>query len=539
MYAMLKKHPTIWQSRDSEGCTAMHAAASSGSMDMSQLLVQAGMGVRDADNDGWQALHYACANGHYGMAAWLLQHGADLRARTDEGWQPIHVAADTGQTQLARFLVSQGSDLRAKTKTGHEVVHLATDAGALDFVQWVLRTTNGAVASAVDDDGWLPVHNAAHGGHMQLLKLYLNPPLPAKPSDLNSITSDGFTTLHLAAIAGHVDAAKWLLTKGADPMATTSDGLTAERLAAIAGHTPVQSLLAGATTATPAVQKSSAALFALTKGAAKPDEAEAGGSSGSGPAASGSSLTVASLSPSRRNKNRTDPADRLDRLQKKWESGSEGSSSSRRSAAPSASQPLAPSSEKPASLTGPAPPALGKGQSEEDALKERDAEFYQGLVNLVRRTELHAAVNIQARWRRKKGGAQPLGGLAAVALAQSRHGGIAGARYDLDAPPLPPPRKSLASAPAPTPAPAERGLAPAPGMLNPATSRLAREVRTRAAHYIDSVPRQIEPRRLHLRFASSRTQVLNPRLNVLRGATWRRRSRARCSSSTSRWISRS
>ena len=70
MYALLKRFPTIWQAKDAEGCTAMHAAASSGSMDMAQLLAQAGMGVGDLDNDGWQALHYACANGHYGMAAW-------------------------------------------------------------------------------------------------------------------------------------------------------------------------------------------------------------------------------------------------------------------------------------------------------------------------------------------------------------------------------------------------------------------------------------------------------------------------------------
>ena len=119
-----------------------------------------------------------------GTMAWQggsLHHGAELHSRTDEGWQPIHVAAHTGQTQLARFLVAQGAELRARTKIGHEVVHLATDAGEvwcqhttnrspthtkagpsvcllpplfpaqIDFVQWLLRTTNGEVAGAKDD----------------------------------------------------------------------------------------------------------------------------------------------------------------------------------------------------------------------------------------------------------------------------------------------------------------------------------------------------------------------------------------------------
>lgn len=497
MYAMLKKYPTIWQSYDSGGCTAMHAAASSGSMDMAQLLMQAGMGVRDADKDGWQALHYACANGHYGMAAWLLENGADLRSRTDEGWQPIHVAAHTGQTQLARFLVAQGADLRAQTKTGHEVVHLATDAGAvrglstapfarathalllpfadvalpamcvrarktqLDFVQWLLRTTNGAVATAVDDDGWLPVHNAAHAGHMPLLKLFLNPPLPAKPADLNAITSDGFTTLHLAAIAGHGHTAKWLLTKGADPSATTSDGLTAERLASISGHGGVERFLAGATTASTAATVTSAAVFALARGDGA-DEGDASRATG--------------LSPKRRKKQEL-ASERVDRLQKRWESGSEDSSSydaSVQSGAPG--------------IAAPAPtmaqPALDKQHSEADDLKERDAQFYQSLIELVKRTELHAAVNIQERWRRRNKLSKPLAGMAASAFARAPQPQLA--------PPPPPPRRVYVPAPA-AQAPkmtgkeaVARGMAPAPGVINPVTARLGMEVRAQAAHYIDS-----------------------------------------------------
>ena len=148
MFDLLRRFPTIWQSRDTEGCTALHAAASAGAMDMGQLLVHAGVRVRERDNDGWEALHYACANGHYGMAAWLLQSGADLSAQTDEGWQPVHVAAHTGQTQLARYLAAQGADLGARTKIGHEAVHLATDAGCIEFVQWIIRVTSGAAAFA-------------------------------------------------------------------------------------------------------------------------------------------------------------------------------------------------------------------------------------------------------------------------------------------------------------------------------------------------------------------------------------------------------
>ena len=239
LYGILRRFPTIVHVRDGEGCTALHAAASAGSVDVAQLLLQAGASVRDVDKDSWEALHYACANGHFGMAVWLLQNGALLSASTEDGWQPIHVAAHTGQTQLARLLAAQGADLYAATQKGEGAIHLATEAGAVEFVQWLLRATAGEAARITDDDGWLPIHNAAHSGNLPLLRLFAN----ETPDHVMATTSDGCTPLHLAANAGNVAEVKWLLKKGADASAVTSDGLTAEYLAALNGHVELLDLV--------------------------------------------------------------------------------------------------------------------------------------------------------------------------------------------------------------------------------------------------------------------------------------------------------
>ena len=259
MHEIINKYPRIaLDARDAEGCTPLHAAASSGSVEMAQLLQRVGANVTAKDQDGWEPLHYACANGHYGMAAWLLQRGASLSGGTTEGWQPLHVAAHTGQLELARFLVEQGADIRARTTTGHEAIHLAVDAActpqrAMEFVHWVLRSTRGEAALARDDDGWMPLHSAAHNGHLEILKL-LHQELamlrllhrPSASIDLEVTTVDGCTPLHLAAIAAQVDVTTWLLHKGANPDAVTADGFTAKRLAAIYGCGTTQAVFAQA-----------------------------------------------------------------------------------------------------------------------------------------------------------------------------------------------------------------------------------------------------------------------------------------------------
>ena len=147
VYALLRRFPSVWQSRDAEGCSALHAAASAGSMDMGQLLVHAGGAdlVRWPDNDGWEALHYACANGHYSMAAWLLQSGADLsRPPTGAGSRCRRGTHRAGITRSLPRLSEAG--LRAQTGR-HEAVHLATAAGP-SARPVVVRATDGAVIEA-------------------------------------------------------------------------------------------------------------------------------------------------------------------------------------------------------------------------------------------------------------------------------------------------------------------------------------------------------------------------------------------------------
>ncbi|KAL1511715.1 hypothetical protein AB1Y20_005003 [Prymnesium parvum] len=244
MYGLLRKSPHLWKLKADDGTTPLHAAASTGKMDMAQLLAQAGGDVRAKDADGWEPLHYACANGFYGTAQWLLEAGASVLATTKDGWQPMHAAADAGETQLARFIARyKGADLRAKDFEGHEPAHLAASSGHLEFLQWLVRSTDGRCATAVDANGWQPLHHAALTGQLDVVRWLYAQREKLSGISLTAATSVGWEPLHVAASSGHHEVADWLLHHAVPVDSRSQDGWQPLHAAAYAGHEEVVRLL--------------------------------------------------------------------------------------------------------------------------------------------------------------------------------------------------------------------------------------------------------------------------------------------------------
>jgi ankyrin repeat protein len=64
-----------------------------------------------------------------------------------------------------------------------------------------------------DDDGAVPLHDAAAGGYLRLCEMLL----AAAPAALHQADAEGDTPLHNAARGGHEDVVALLLSHGADP----------------------------------------------------------------------------------------------------------------------------------------------------------------------------------------------------------------------------------------------------------------------------------------------------------------------------------
>jgi hypothetical protein len=70
------------------------------------------------DDDGRTPLHGAASNGHKEIAERLLSKGADVDAMDDDGWTPLHYAASNGHKEIAELLLSKGADVDVKVVSG-------------------------------------------------------------------------------------------------------------------------------------------------------------------------------------------------------------------------------------------------------------------------------------------------------------------------------------------------------------------------------------------------------------------------------------
>ena len=114
---------------DSDGSTALHAAAVQGHLEVVALLLeQPGVDLTLVDNHGWTALHLAAVQNHQEVVALLLQQPqVDLNAavRNREGYTALHLAASQGhQDILTHLLANPKTDTNVEDQDGDTPIML-------------------------------------------------------------------------------------------------------------------------------------------------------------------------------------------------------------------------------------------------------------------------------------------------------------------------------------------------------------------------------------------------------------------------------
>ena len=163
-----------------------------------------------------QALQWAAEQNKHLMAKWLLSQGADVDGGYDTS--PIVAAGGMGHETIVRLLLDSGAQKEAEA--GIDAKESALSAAALRGHESTVCTLleYGASANSVITDGRYvtrfgntPLINAAEKGHISLMDI-----LVARGADMNHENRYGNTPVQHAIRHRQPDAAKWLITHGAE-----------------------------------------------------------------------------------------------------------------------------------------------------------------------------------------------------------------------------------------------------------------------------------------------------------------------------------
>lgn len=262
------------------GCVTKAAVNEASAAEEARALVQAGSPASElldqADEMGRSALHLAAEKGLH-VLCWAITAApaqvarAMVDARDLHGQTPLHHASGD---ETAMALLKARADPNARDKTGAAPLHslLDPDVGfrivcgrkhggvsdadvnlrdsmgrtpliahaaspeAIDMLTWLVDRVPGLVNSddeplsvdlgAGDAFGRTAVHHAAASNNSLALQILFK----TGQADVNAKDNFGMSPLHLAARAGHVKAAGFLVSQRCDVTARDSAGRTAEDL---------------------------------------------------------------------------------------------------------------------------------------------------------------------------------------------------------------------------------------------------------------------------------------------------------------------
>ncbi|XP_048242529.1 ankyrin repeat domain-containing protein 17-like [Haliotis rufescens] len=163
---------------------------------------------------------------------------ADVNCRDRDGRTPMMWAARHGHRGVVEFLVSEGADVTLVDGVSNNILHLACVVGDVKAVKFIL-SRNMLIINSRGEQNRTPVMVAALCGHGEVVKS-----LVSEGANVSLVDSIGNNILHLACAGGHARTVKFILsTDMTDIDSKGEQSLTSVMVAALFGHRDVVELL--------------------------------------------------------------------------------------------------------------------------------------------------------------------------------------------------------------------------------------------------------------------------------------------------------
>ena len=160
----------------------------------------------------------AVANDNESALLTLMLRGFDVNTVDEKGRSGLYMAAAEGSFKIAKVLLDWNlTNVDARTPQDENPLMMAALKGHVALVKSII-----ARGGDVNKTGWTPLHYAATGGNLEIIKLLLE-----AHAYIDAESPNRTTPLMMAAMYGTADAAKLLMEEGADPTLKNEKGLTA------------------------------------------------------------------------------------------------------------------------------------------------------------------------------------------------------------------------------------------------------------------------------------------------------------------------
>lgn len=188
--------------------------------------------------NGSRPIHLACSDINLEGVIYLLKKNVNFAVADNDGNTPLHCAIRKfPAVDIAQLLINLDNDkylVNAKTKQGLTALHLAAQAGCfhlisssspfyykenLKIVETLIKA--GAKVNVEDEDGFTPLHYAAHSGSLEIVQK-----LVETGSLVDHQNKYGRTALHMACTKGWIKIVKFFLQHKANVLIRDKDGDT-------------------------------------------------------------------------------------------------------------------------------------------------------------------------------------------------------------------------------------------------------------------------------------------------------------------------
>lgn len=212
-------------------------AAGSGNIQEVQSFLDRGLDInKTTDSDGTLALSMAALKGKLEMVKYLISRGAKINAY-DSTASPLYRAVFTGEMDVVQLLLAEGAKVNQKNPLNKRtVVFAAAEGGNTEILQELLKRK--AKVNLADESGITPLMLAASAGHTEAARLLINRGAEVgRQTAIRSRNVGKWTALHFAAFNGQPGMIRVLLEAGANSKKNDNNGNTPQDLAEVMAQT--------------------------------------------------------------------------------------------------------------------------------------------------------------------------------------------------------------------------------------------------------------------------------------------------------------